>query len=130
MLGKEGSDRLLGGTGSDMLSGGNGDDLLLGEEGADMLVGAIGSDRFIGGEGADTFVFDAEGKHTDIIDDFIDGEDHIDLSAFTGLSFADLALSARNNHAVIDLTAHGGSKIILRKFNPADLDAADFIFAR
>ena len=113
-----------------MLSGGNGDDLLLGEEGADILIGDTGSDRLIGGEGADTFVFDAEGKHTDIIDDFIDGEDHIDLSAFTGLSFADLALSARNNHAVIDLTAYGGSKIILRKFNPADLDAADFIFAR
>ena len=61
---------------------------------------------------------------------FTDGEDRIDLSGFSDLSFDDLAISAEAENTVIDLSGHGGGRIVLRKFNPAGLDAADFVFAR
>ena len=112
------------------MNGGDGDDLILGEEGADILVGGAGSDRLIGGKGSDIFMFDVEGEHTDRIDDFIDGEDRIDLSGFYGLSFRDLVISGDVRKSVIDLTAHGGGRIELRRFNVSDLDASDFLFAR
>ncbi|MCY4209701.1 MAG: hypothetical protein OXE97_01420, partial [Gammaproteobacteria bacterium] len=66
----------------------------------------------------------------DFIADFTDNEDRIDLTAFPNLSFTDLAISAEAVDAIIDITPHNGGRIILRKFNPADLDATDFIFAR
>ena len=130
LLGAQGNDRLLGGAGADLLNGGDGDDLILGEEGADILTGNAGSDRLIGGKGPDIFMFGVDGEHTDIIDDFSDGEDRIDLSGFDGLSFRDLLISEDRRKSVIDLTAHGGGRIVLRRFNPSDLDPADFVFAR
>ena len=130
LLGAQGSDRLLGGAGADLLHGGDGDDLILGEEGADILVGGAGTDRLIGGKGADIFTFDVDGEHIDVVDDFSDGEDRIDLSGFGNLSFGDLLISDDGRKSVIDLTVHGGGRIVLRNFNPSDLDASDFLFAR
>ena len=112
------------------MNGGDGDDLILGEEGADILVGGAGSDRLIGGKGSDIFMFDIDGGHTDTIDDFSDGEDRIDLSGFDSLTFRDLLISDDRGKSVIDLTAHGGGRIVLRKFNASDLDPSDFLFAR
>ena len=112
------------------MNGGDGDDLILGEEGADILVGGAGSDRLIGGKGPDIFVFDDDGEHTEIIDDFSDGEDCIDLSGFDNLSFRDLLISDDRRKSVIDLSAHGGGRIVLRRVNASDLDPSDFLFAR
>ncbi len=114
----------------DVLTGNDGANVLFGNAGADILDGQGGSDRLMGGRGNDIFIFLPSGKSTDSVTDFIDGEDRIDLSAFPGLSFAGLAISAGADDSILDLTAHGGGRIVLRKFNPADLDAADFIFAR
>ena len=75
-------------------------------------------------------MFDVDGEQTDTIDDFSDGEDRIDLSGFDSLSFRDLLISDDRRKSVIDLTAHGGGRIVLRKFNPSDLDPSDFLFAR
>ena len=62
--------------------------------------------------------------------DFADGEDRIDLSGFGGLSFSDLVISARTGDTLIDLTGHGGGRIVLRRFSVTGLDASDFLFAR
>ena len=96
LLGGGGADRLLGGLGDDVLHGGRGHDRLTGSDGndvldgsggADHLFGGAGSDTMTGGSGADKFVFaslsdtSTEPIMCDIIADFKQGEDKIDLSA-------------------------------------------------
>lgn len=94
--GVSGDDRLIGGSGNDRLNGGGGNDDLRGEAGLDTLLGASGNDRLAGGAGADRltggsggdrFVLTAVGESgtaaaaRDVITDFQDGVDRIDLSA-------------------------------------------------
>jgi Ca2+-binding RTX toxin-like protein len=82
--GRGGSDNLQGGDGHDALDGGNGADTLNGGIGDDILVGGRGADTLTGGAGADRFVFTSVAESTvaasDIITDFVHGEDRIDLS--------------------------------------------------
>ena len=81
-----------------------------------------------GGAGDDTFVFSA-GHGNDTIYEFTDGEDQIDLSAFSGISgFDDLSIRASESAAVIDLTGHGGGTIRIENINVDELDAEDFAF--
>jgi hypothetical protein len=92
----DGPDLLLGGPGRDGIDGGSGADTILGGAGADALFGNLGADLLIGGPGADHFVFrpirlpmapslvDAglgEGNR-DLIGDFRQGRDVIDLTAY------------------------------------------------
>jgi D-alanyl-D-alanine carboxypeptidase len=90
-----GDDKLLGGTGHDALWGRAGDDVLSGDQGNDALYGGTGNDRLTGGAGrdvlhggagADQFIFtttedSGTGRQRDIIQDFRDGQDKIDLTA-------------------------------------------------
>ena len=102
---------------------------MYGGAGSDTLDGGAGDDTLAGGSGSDTFVF-APGHGDDSISDFTDGEDLIDLSGFTGISgFDDLTVTATDDGVTIDLTAHGGGKIVLDGFDIANLDATDFLFS-
>jgi Ca2+-binding RTX toxin-like protein len=95
----DGADRLSGGTGNDLVFGGGGDDRLGGGTGDDTLAGGVGVDTLIGGEGADVFLFgralepgtaapaasldSGVGRgNRDIVRDFVQGEDRLDLSAY------------------------------------------------
>lgn len=79
---------LTGGDGNDLLSGLAGNDTLFGGAGDDRISGGSGSDLMYGGAGADSFVFAARSDSTnaapDVIADFEQGLDHIDLSAIDG----------------------------------------------
>ncbi|WP_159082568.1 S8 family serine peptidase [Paragemmobacter aquarius] len=95
----EGVDKFTG-TGNalgNMLQGGDGNDLLSGLAGSDTIVGGAGADRIIGGAGldvlygmagADTFVFavrtDSTAAAADVIMDFVQGQDRIDLAMLDG----------------------------------------------
>ncbi|WP_249929052.1 DUF5801 repeats-in-toxin domain-containing protein, partial [Ectopseudomonas oleovorans] len=83
LLGSEGSDVLLGLGGNDTLHGLSGNDRLEGGDGNDTLIGGKGNDILIGGAGNDTFVWNADdrgGNYHDIVKDFGNGEDKLDLS--------------------------------------------------
>ena len=83
LLGSEGSDVLLGLGGNDTLHGLGGNDRLEGGDGNDTLIGGKGNDILIGGAGNDTFVWNADdrgGNYHDIVKDFGNGEDKLDLS--------------------------------------------------
>ena len=83
LLGSEGSDVLLGLGGNDTLDGLGGNDRLEGGDGNDTLVGGKGNDILIGGAGNDTFVWNVDdrgGSYHDIVKDFGNGEDALDLS--------------------------------------------------
>ncbi|MEP0505850.1 MAG: M10 family metallopeptidase C-terminal domain-containing protein [Paracoccaceae bacterium] len=94
LKGGSGDDTLEGGSGVDLLQGGSEDDLLLGEDSADTLQGGRGADTLnggadadvlSGGQDADVFEFlsasDTSIGAEDVITDFSQGLDHIDLSA-------------------------------------------------
>jgi Ca2+-binding RTX toxin-like protein len=95
-----GSDTYIGG--DDTLKGGAGDDWLSGGHGADVLAGGTGADVFsfgthvpfstVIGVTPDIFVLDTgvgEGAR-DVIRDFAQGEDHIDLSLLLNLVYRSL----------------------------------------
>ncbi|MYH68777.1 MAG: calcium-binding protein, partial [Gammaproteobacteria bacterium] len=103
------------------LSGGAGNDVLYGngynldEEG--NRTGSV-----------DVFVFDV-GHGNDVIYDFVDNEDKIDLSAFHLSGFDDLFLFSDSFWGTtISLSAHGGGTIMLFQFDIGNLDASDFLF--
>lgn len=94
---------LDGGTGNDTLEGGGGADTLIGGDGNDVLMGGYGADLMAGGLGADLFVFQphdpfrsspdtgvGEGQR-DMILDFGQGDDVIDLSRYRALGGTDPA---------------------------------------
>lgn len=90
LSGLDGNDSLFGGAGGDTLSGGLGNDL---------LVGGTGKDSLSGGGGLDTFLFNIGDSGTtvstrDVISDFVDADDEIDLSALGLTSFSLSSLAA------------------------------------
>jgi RTX calcium-binding nonapeptide repeat (4 copies) len=90
MSGQGGDDILLGGSGDDTLYGEAGDDVINGGNGNDFILAWKGDDEVSGGAGSDIFVF-SPGHGTDIITDFVVGEDRIGLKG--GLTFTDLSVS-------------------------------------
>ena len=143
--GGDGHDVLHGGLGGDRLEGGDGDDVLtgdgpfagnfpfgtndvlLGGAGDDFLNGGTGDNLLHGGEGADIFHIDIDGGD-DVVSDFTDGEDRIDLAAFNLTGFHELTISSDADSVTIDLSAHGGGTVLLEDFDIANLDASDFFF--
>ncbi len=122
------ADRLLGDNAANSLRGRAGNDTLEGRAGDDILDGGPGADLLKGGRGTDTFVFRFDDGN-DIISDFTDGQDRIDLSEFELSGFAALDISTSPAGVMIDLSAEGGGTILLENFDMSDLDAGDFLFA-
>ncbi|WP_238364779.1 calcium-binding protein [Mesobacterium pallidum] len=131
--GGAGDDTILaGGDGGDKLFGGAGDDVIVSTGGGwDKISGGFGNDTMTGGGGQDRFDFILS-DGADVITDFTDAEDLLDLTAF-GTDFDTMetaeAFSDTGSDAVIDLTVIGGTgSITLLGFDMANLDAADFLF--
>ena len=100
-----GDDRGYGEGGIDRISGGGGNDLLYGGDGTDVLIGGAGVDSLTGGNDADTFQFAATdlgiGATSDLILDFVSGEDKINLKSM-GLTFVGTAgFTAGDSHAEV-----------------------------
>ncbi|NBZ88785.1 calcium-binding protein [Stagnihabitans tardus] len=91
ILGGAGRDVLTGGEGADRIEGGSEGDRLQGDAGNDTLTGGTGIDTLIGGAGADVFAFAATERLSmgagDVISDFAQGVDRIDLTALGPMTF-------------------------------------------
>ena len=131
MYGGNGDDRLFGGRGDDTLTGGAGFDYLKGGPGDDELVAGEGMDILYGGNGRDTFVFSPSNVGGAVIADFSNGEDRIDLTAFTGInSTRDLDIVSHGDNVRIEVSgADYLTTIILSGFDMNNLDNSDFLFA-
>jgi len=87
--------RLYGNDDNNVLSGGDGADILGGLGGNDHLIGGAGRDLLTGGAGNDVFVYQSisdsgtSGASRDIINDFTQGEDRIDVSAIDADTITD-----------------------------------------
>lgn len=99
LLGDDGDDALFGGLGNDTMSGGDGDDTLTGGAGRDQQAGGTGADQFVLANLGHTGTTSAA---ADLITDFIQGDDRIDLSrldAIRGNGVADDAFTFIGNAA-------------------------------
>jgi Ca2+-binding RTX toxin-like protein len=106
LFGESGNDRLDGGEGDDFIDGGTGVDWMFGKAGRDTLIAGTGNDYIDGGADADVltgsggydfFIFlsaehiGTSGGAHDVITDFQQGVDKIDLSAiYNGKAFGGL----------------------------------------
>lgn len=99
LRGGNGDDDLIGTNGDDRLEGGSGNDTLSGDAGNDILIGGTGADHLSGGDGTDIFRFlspkDSPLDAADLITDFLDAGDRIDLSAI------DARTNRRGNDAFV-----------------------------
>jgi Ca2+-binding RTX toxin-like protein len=110
-----------------------------GNNGANTLDGGDGNDTLFGFGGADTFVFDHLGTESqnqqDIIGDFTNGIDRIDLRGTGVLSFNDLTnggdrfMEDVGNDVLIHTSVSANTSILLRNVLFSNLDASDFLFA-
>ena len=108
VYGGEGNDWAYGGQGDDIVCGGLGNDTVSGDLGNDTLCGGAGTDYLSGGTGEDVFIL-ASGQDTDIITDFIVGEDKLYLGStltFDDLTFAQ-GINEQAGDTLIRLTATG-----------------------
>ncbi|MGB5856058.1 MAG: VWA domain-containing protein, partial [Oceanisphaera sp.] len=82
IFGQEGNDLIEGGEGNDALFGGSGNDTIYGQEGDDLINGGMGNNILSGGGGIDTFQFtEVDADSINVITDFLDGQNILDLSA-------------------------------------------------
>lgn len=125
MQGNAGNDHLVGKQGDDLLDGDAGHDLLIGQLGADTIAGGTGDDTVTGNRGTDTFVFPSGGGQ-DIVTDFQDGKDVLDLTAFGFASFAAAASHFATSGADVVFT-FGLNTLLIQNFTLALLDADDLI---
>ena len=145
-----GNDTAAGGSGDDTLLGGAGNDTLLGEFGIDSIEGGLGRDILIGGLGADLFVFvgvtDSQGANRDLIRDFEDGIDRIDLrqldagalpgdqafafiadQAFTAAGQVRVTTTATTTRIEVSIDADFDAEMLILLNGLHSLTAADFI---
>ena len=122
---------------SESLAGTHGNDTIRGWHGNDTIDGGAGKDSLTGGNGVDTFVFssltDSSINQCDIILDFADGQDKIDLR---GLGFAGFEIG--NGHGTILGVHYDQGNTIIDDPNTVfaitlqghhSLATADFIFS-
>ena len=125
LLGFAGINVLTGGAGNDLIHGRAGNDLLRGGDGADRIVGGSGGDRLFGGVNNDVFVMTANSGR-DVIADFDDGLDRIDMRFHSGVDgFEDLLVRRFGGSAVVE---HGEGNVLVVANAAGLIDAGDFVF--
>ena len=127
--GLDGADTLTGEGGADFLFGGNGDDTLIAGDGDDILNGSLGRDILWSGDGADIFEYldiaeSVVGADRDIIRDFEQDTDLIDLSAIGATSFSAGGFTNTAGEVTSRLLS-GGSKTLI-EFDQDGDGTADF----
>lgn len=128
-------DIISGGDGNDTLRGGMNNDILSGDAGNDTIYGDFGADTITGGAGADYFVL-ANGRGgdsattTDIVTDYTDGEDKIQLD---GLTFGEVSIAQGDGDLSADtiLRKIDTSEIlaILKNIDSLTIESTDFVFS-
>src|SRR5262249_6848049 len=104
-----------------------------GGDGNDVLGGKGGNNVLTGGAGRDAFVYALADQHHDVVTDFRQGEDVIDLRAADIGDFATvqhlLSNDAQGNAVITTVTNGVSSTMTLTGVSAAQLTAADFVFA-
>ncbi len=122
------NDEIYGNNGIDTIKAGAGNDLIIGGKGADVLLGGSGDDQFIFKD-----LSDSTTSESDLILDFIQGEDKINLS---NLDFDSIAQNSNPSGHGIEYHFENGNTIIedlnsdfaIKLIGEIYLDNSDFVF--
>ena len=124
IFGGEGNDIAFGGKDNDSMDGGLGNDSLSGDLGNDTLRGGQGIDTLTGGSDADVFQL-AIGEDVDIITDFEDGIDSIQLP--DSLEFNDLEIrQIDSSRTAITIASNGEELALLDNISASLITEDDF----
>ena len=127
--GGEGHDTIEGGIFGDLLGGGAGNDLIDGEGGNDTIHGGAGNDEITTGDGADDIVI-RKGMGQDLVTDFTDGQDQVDVRALNLQNFGDLqskyTVVAHQNAVFFDFG--DGDTLMLDGVSLPQLAYGDFVW--
>jgi len=128
--GGEGLDVIYGQGGNDIIMGSSNDEEITGDDGNDIIDGGAGLDTLSGNAGDDIFVFSDLTHSTDsaqdIIEDFAQGEDLIDLTAFSFTSISDFTVSEITGQTVVN---DNSSTFSFKLDGSYTIDDNDFLFA-
>ena len=119
---------LVGTDAGETLNGTDGNDRIIAGQGKDVIVGGGGNDYLVGARGNDVFVF-APGSGDDVIKDFGDGNDLIDLSAFGIADFGSITTVPTNSASNTKIQFDSDDSVTLIGVSFDDLSALDFYFA-
>ena len=124
-FGGDGNDLIAGQRGDDLLNGDAGDDRIYGGSGSDTISGGSGNDFVYGGWGKDVFVF-SQGDGNNVVGDFWNGSDKIDLSDFGFSDYSELRdnIKAGFWRSTIDL---GDTEISVKGLSWWNISEDDFI---
>lgn len=126
LLGK-GNFSLNGNQSSGSLGGNAGNNKIYGEGGSDALAGFGGKDFLTGGDDGDIFDFIAN-SDKEIVTDFVNGVDKLqwaEIEAFHGVN--DVIKHHAQQHGDDLVITGGGTEMVIRNFDKANLDASDFV---
>ncbi|MEG4581643.1 S8 family serine peptidase [Microcoleus sp. MON1_C5] len=125
LLGNEDNDTLWGGKGNDIARGDIGNDQIFGDRGSDILYGDDGIDTLTGGNDRDIFVLS---RGSDIITDFVKGQDAIGLTNSLNFNDFNIAPGSGNNtgSTIISDRQNGQVLAILQGVDSSSLSSSDF----
>ncbi|WYJ44469.1 cadherin-like domain-containing protein (plasmid) [Bradyrhizobium sp. 2S1] len=145
LIGDAGDDVLYGYGGNDYGYGGDGNDVFYGGDGVDVLIGGAGNDYFDGGtgvnyyfggggagpgtgQGNDTFVLSRTvgTQSIDVVQDWTEGLDHVNLIGSGFTSFADLLSHSYQNGAYFIVQPDANNAIWLNGATASTVTASDF----
>ncbi|MBX2855482.1 MAG: hypothetical protein KTR21_10860 [Rhodobacteraceae bacterium] len=124
--GGDGDDRVIGDRGDDLVKGGAGDDVVKGGLDNDRIEGGLGNDIVWGDGGADVFAFSL-GDGVDILKDFQDGTDQIDLSAYGFATISEALATVSENDLGARIDLGNGDALLVRGVDLGQLDEDDFL---
>ncbi|EAW38663.1 CAP domain-containing protein [Lyngbya sp. PCC 8106] len=126
LFGNLGEDTLIGGENDDSLFGGQENDQLTGGSGNDTLYGDLGADTLTGGFGVDIFGLRENGQGIDVITDFEDGVDLMQLPD----SVTEFRVENNgSNLTQITVVATGEVIAQLEGIQPTEITLEDFVNA-
>jgi hypothetical protein len=95
---------------------------------ANHIEGNAGNNHLTGLGGKDVFVFET-GCRRDIVTDFTDGKDRLDLSGYEGVEkFSDLHGKIAQSGDDVMITLEGHDRLTIEHTHRSEFSAADFIF--
>ncbi|MEL7469609.1 MAG: Hint domain-containing protein [Pseudomonadota bacterium] len=126
---------IYGGDGDEVIKGGSGNMSAYGGVGNDALEGGSGSDRFDGGTGDDTIKTGSgsdviafyDGAGNDVIEDFDETRDAIEIGSKGIDTFADIQARMVNLGGDTQVTLDDGSVIVIQGQEPGDFSSSNFI---
>ena len=132
LFGGAGDDHLVGSLGDDLIFNGAGDDFVMGgtidpnQEGSDTLWGGAGDDTLVGGVGADVFAFAPDNGH-DLITDFDNADDTLDLTAFGFTAISEIQDIASDSDTGLVLTIDSTMSITFAGLTTSEINTLDIV---